>query len=246
MSQENPFAWLSRTELLVGRQGLETLASKHVLIAGMGGVGSFAAEFICRSGVGRLTIVDGDTVDLSNCNRQLPALQTTVGQLKTEIMRERLLAINPALELTTIPSFLNPDEMETLVSTGNFDYVVDCIDSVTPKLYLITTALKYKIPLMSSMGAGGRYDPTKLQIGDISKSYNCPFASYVRKRLRKMGVKRGFTVVFSTELPQRDSLMHTDGSKFKKSAFGTMSWIPAAFGGACASVVVRGLLGKKV
>jgi tRNA A37 threonylcarbamoyladenosine dehydratase len=161
-------------------------------------------------------------------------------------MRDRLMAINPELQLTVISTFLNPDEMETLVSTGGFDYVVDCIDSVTPKLYLITTALKHNIPLMSSMGAGGRFDPTQLKISDIFESYNCPFAFYIRKRLRKMGVRQGFPVVFSSELPRRESIMRTDGNNFKRSAYGTMSWVPAAFGGACASVVVRKLIGEKV
>jgi len=240
----NDFSWLSRTELLIGREGLETLAQKHVLVVGMGGVGSFAAEFICRAGVGRLTIVDGDVVDISNCNRQLPALRTTVGEAKTTIMEDRLRSINPEINLTAITEFLSPERMEELLSTQKFDYVVDCIDSVTPKLVLITTALRHNLPLMSSMGAGGRYDPTKIQIGDISKSYNCPFAAYIRKRLRKERIRKGFPVVFSSELPQASSIMRTDGKNFKKSAYGTMSWLPAAFGGACASVVVRDLLGQ--
>lgn len=238
------FAWLSRTELLVQRTGLETLSSKHVLVVGMGGVGSFAAEFIARSGIGKMTIVDGDVVDISNCNRQLPALRTTVGKYKTDIMEERIKSINPDVELIKITEFLTPERMEELLSNNSYDYVMDCIDSVTPKLTLISMALKYKYPLISSMGAGGRYDPTQIKVADVSKSYNCPLAHYVRKRLRKMDIKKGFKVVFSSELPDKDSIMTTDGSNFKRSAYGTMAWLPAAFGGTCASVVVRELLGK--
>lgn len=244
--EEQPFKWLGRTELLVKREGLETLASKHVLVIGMGGVGSFAAEFIARSGVGEMTIVDGDTVDITNCNRQLPALQTTVGQPKVHIMAERLKAINPSLKLHILQEFLVPERMAELLEQNNFDYAVDCIDSVTPKLMMLTQCLAKNIPLVSSMGAGGRYDPTALKIADISKTYNCPFAAYIRKRLRYEGVRKGFKAVFSSEEPDADSIMTTDGSNFKKSAYGTMSWIPAAFGGACASVVIRDLLGKNI
>jgi tRNA threonylcarbamoyladenosine dehydratase len=238
------FSWLSRTQLLVKEEGLEILSQKHVLIIGMGGVGSFAAEFIARSGIGTMTIVDGDTVDISNCNRQLPALRTTVGKYKTDIMEERILSINPEIQLNKITEFLSPERMEELLSAQKYDYVMDCIDSVTPKLILIQTALKHQIPLISSMGAGGRYDPTQLKVADVSKSYNCPLAHYVRKRLRHLGIKKGFKVVFSSELPDKDSIMTTDGSNYKRSAYGTMAWLPAAFGGTCASVVVRDILGK--
>lgn len=238
----NDFAWLSRTELIVGREGLEKLAKKHVLVVGLGGVGSFAAEFICRSGIGEMTIIDGDVVDISNCNRQLPATQKNVGQSKAEWMEERLLSINPNLKIHTIKSFLEPAPMTQLLAENTFDYVVDCIDSLTPKLHLIEGAYKRGFPLVSSMGAGGKVDPTQIRIADISETYNCKLARMLRKRLKRHQIKTGFKAVFSTETYIRESLMLTDGRNFKKSAYGTMSFLPAAFGCSCASVVVNDLL----
>ncbi|RZS95614.1 tRNA threonylcarbamoyladenosine dehydratase [Cecembia calidifontis] len=238
----NDFAWLSRTELITGREGLEKLAKKHVLIVGLGGVGSFAAEFICRSGIGEMTIIDGDVVDISNCNRQLPATQKNVGQSKAEWMEERLLSINPKLKIHVIKEFLRPEPMTQLLAENEFDYVVDCIDSFTPKLHLIEGAYRRGFPLVSSMGAGGKVDPTQIRIADISKTYNCKLARMVRKRLKKRNIFKGFKAVFSTELYIKESLMLTDGRNFKKSAYGTMSFLPAAFGCSCASVVVNDLL----
>ena len=238
-------SWLSRTELLIGKPSVDRLQNSHVLIVGMGGVGSFAAEFICRAGVGRMTIVDGDVVDPSNRNRQLPALATTHGQSKVEVMGERLLAINPALKLTLKHDFINPDTVNPLLDT-HYDYIVDGIDSLTPKLTLITAAKMRKMKIISSMGAGGKLDPTHLKVVDISKTYNCPFAQFIRIRLRKMGIVRGVKVVFSPEVVVRDSLMYTDGSNYKKSAYGTISYLPAAFGGVCASVVIRSLMHEPV
>lgn len=235
------FAWLSRTELIVGRKNLERLKEKHVIVIGMGGVGSFAAEFICRAGVGEMTIVDGDTVDLSNCNRQLPALQNTVGQYKTVVMGERMKGINPDLKLNVITDFLTPDKMQQILSQ-KYDYLVDAIDSLTPKLMAISSCYFSGQPFVSSMGAGGRMDPTQIRIADISKTYNCPFAHQIRKRLKKVQIRKGFKAIFSKELPMRHSLMLTDGSKFKKSAFGTMSYVPSAFGCATASVVIGDLV----
>jgi tRNA A37 threonylcarbamoyladenosine dehydratase len=235
------FAWLSRTELIVGRKNLERLKNAHVIVIGMGGVGSFAAEFICRAGVGEMTIVDGDTVDLSNCNRQLPALQSTVGQFKTDIMAERMRGINPNIKLNVISEFLTPEKMQEIFSQ-KYDYLVDAIDSVTPKLMAISNCYFSGQPFVSSMGAGGKMDPTQLRVADISKTYNCPFAHMIRKRLKKFGIRKGFKTVYSAELPQRHSLMLTDGSRFKKSAYGTMSYVPAAFGCAIASVAIRDLI----
>lgn len=236
------FSWLSRTELIVGRENLVKLSKKHVLVVGMGGVGSFAAEFICRGGVGEMTIVDGDTVDPSNRNRQLPALSTNHGQHKVEIMAERLRAINPELKLNVINAFVTPEKVEEILNNGNFDFLADCIDSFTPKITFLDAALKRNIPIVSSMGAGGKMDPTQLKVVDISKTYNCPLAFQVRKRLRKHGIKKGLKAVFSPELPIRESLMLTDGTNFKKSAFGTMSYLPATFGATVASVVLRDLM----
>lgn len=244
MDSMNDLAWLSRTELIVGREDLETLAQKHVMVIGLGGVGSFAAELICRGGVGEMTIVDGDTVDISNCNRQLPAMHTTVGQYKADIMAERLRGINPNIKLHVIKEFLTPPKIEELLAHP-YDYLVDAIDSITPKLRVIKLAYERRIPFVSSMGAGGKIDPTKVRITDISKTYNCSLAQHIRKCLKRKGIRKGFKVVFSGELPIRESLMFTDGSNFKKSAYGTMSYMPAVFGCNCAAVVLRGLLRKK-
>lgn len=234
-------SWLSRTELLIGNSALTRLQNAHVLVVGMGGVGSFAAEFICRAGVGALTIVDGDIVENSNRNRQMPALATTLGLSKADVMGERLLAINPDLRLTIRHEFITPDTAAELLD-GEFDYVVDAIDSLTPKITLIRAAKARKMKIISSMGAGGKLDPTHLKVVDISKTYNCPFAQFIRIRLRKHGIHRGVKVVFSPEVVVKDSLMFTDGSNYKKSAYGTISYLPAAFGGVCASVVIRNLM----
>lgn len=235
-------SWLSRTEALVGREALEKLANSHVMVLGLGGVGSFAAEFIARSGVGKMTIIDGDTVDPSNRNRQLPALATNHGQPKAEIMKERLLAINPELQLNVIQEFILPQNIPSLLNLKP-DYCVEAIDSITPKLFFIRLALDAKIPFVSSMGAGGKVDPTKIKVADIGKTYNCKLAQHIRKKLKKHGIKKGVKAVFSTELPDKESLLYTDGSNFKKSAYGTMSYLPAAFGGTLASVVIRDLMG---
>ena len=237
----NDLKWFSRTELLLGKEKLNQLINAHVLVVGMGGVGSFAAEFICRAGVGQMTIVDGDIVDTSNRNRQLPALATTIGQPKVQVMAERLRSINPELKLNAIQQFMKPDEIEELLS-GNFDYVVDAIDSITPKVTFLKIAFAKGQRIVSSMGAGAKLDPTQIRIVDIKETYNCPFAQYIRKRLRPFGINEGIKAVFSPEKPIKESLMLTDGSNFKKSAYGTISYLPAAFGGACASVVIRDLI----
>ncbi|MFN4147186.1 MAG: ThiF family adenylyltransferase [Runella sp.] len=239
-------SWLSRTHLLVGNEGIEALQQAHVLVVGLGGVGSFAAEFIARSGVGEMTIVDGDVVDPSNRNRQLPALATTHGLSKADLMAERLLAINPDLKLHVIKEFLTPEKVREILTVTSYSYVMDCIDSITPKLTLLTTALEYDYPIVSSMGAGGKYDPTKLLVADLFDTHECKLAYYVRKRLRKYKINAGIKAVFSTEQVQKDSLMLTDGSNFKRSAYGTISYLPATFGSVCASVVIRELLGQRV
>ena len=234
-------SWLSRTKLLIGEEKLLNLTRKHVMVVGLGGVGSYAAEFIARSGVGKMTIIDGDVVDPTNRNRQLPALATNHGQPKARIMEERLLAINPELELHTIESFVQPDMVsEQLLRRP--DYVIDAIDSITPKITFIRMAYESKIPMVSSMGAGAKLDPTRLQVVDISKTYNCPFAQQIRKQLKQHGIRRGLKVVFSPEEPIKESLMLTDGKNYKKSAYGTISYLPAVFGAVAASVVIRDLM----
>jgi tRNA threonylcarbamoyladenosine dehydratase len=236
--------WLQRTELLVGAEALEKLKNLHVLVIGLGGVGSFAAEFLARAGVGRMTILDGDTVDLTNTNRQLPALHSTVGQSKASVMAARMRDINPDIDLTVREEFLTPETVKLLI-TNEYDYVYDCIDSVQPKQYVIVACKQKDVRVVSSMGAGGRVDPSKVQIADISETYNCPFAQQVRKGLRRKGVRRGVTAVFSSELVHAENCMLTaEGTRFKRSFYGTISYIPALFGLYMASVVVRDITGR--
>lgn len=234
-------AWLSRTQLLIGKEKLNKLMNAHVLIIGMGGVGSFAAEFIARSGVGRMTIIDGDVIDPSNRNRQLPALANNHGQSKVQLMAERLSAINPEVQLNVVNEFIRPEAIEALLDT-DADYMIDAIDSITPKLTCIKTAFNKGLRIVSSMGAGGRFDPSQIQVADLSKTYNCPFAQQIRKQLKAEGIRKGIKTVFSPEQPGKDSLMYTDGNNFKKSAYGTISYMPAMFGATAASVVIRDLI----
>lgn len=237
-------SWMERTSLLVGKKGIEKLNNAHVLIVGLGGVGSYAAEAIARSGVGKMTIIDGDTVDPTNRNRQLQALTSTHGLNKAILMGERIKLINPEIELHIIEAFKNPDDMKEFMKQ-KFTYVIDAIDSISPKLYLLKTAYYNNQRIISSMGAGGKMDPTKINIVDIAQTFNCPMAQYVRKRLRYMNIYKGIKCVFSSELPAKHSIMKTDGSKYKKSAYGTISYLPAAFGLTCASVVIRDIVGWK-
>lgn len=234
-------SWLSRTQLLIGEDKLAKLTRSHVMVVGMGGVGSYAAEFICRSGIGKMTIIDGDVVDPTNRNRQLPALAVNHGKPKADIMAERLKEINPELELTVIKEFINPEMVEKLLA-GNPDYIIDAIDSITPKITFMKMAYEKKLPMVSSMGAGGKFDPTQLKITDISKTIICPFAQQIRKVLKTHGIYKGIKVVFSPEEPIKESLMMTDGRNYKKSAYGTISYLPATFGAVVSSVAIRDLL----
>lgn len=237
--------WLQRTELLVKEEGIERLQSANILIVGLGGVGSFAAEFLVRSGIGNLTIVDGDTVDITNINRQLPALNSTIGKNKTDVVAERILDINPEINLKKINEFLEPERMEEILTQEKFDYVLDCIDSLSPKLALIITCKRKKIKLVSAMGAGGKIDPSKVMVRDISKTNNCFLAKQIRKKLKKEQIHKGFRCVFSTEIQDENSLKMTDGSNYKKSFYGTISYMPAIFGLYAAAEVIRFLLKKE-
>jgi tRNA A37 threonylcarbamoyladenosine dehydratase len=237
--------WLERTELLIKEEGLEKLNKANVLVVGLGGVGSFAAEFLARAGVGNMTIVDGDTVDITNINRQLPALHSTVGKHKVEVVGERLLDINPKLALIKINEFLNPERMDRVLDEGNFNYILDCIDSVTPKLKLLIAARRRKIKVVSSMGAGGKVDPSKVMVRDISKSHNCHLARQIRKRLKKEKINKGIRCVFSNEIQNEESLKMTDGTNYKRSFYGTISYIPAIFGLYAAAEVINHLVKKE-
>lgn len=235
--------WTERAELLFKKEGLDKLKNSHVLIVGMGGVGSFAAEFVARAGVGKMTIVDGDVVDITNINRQLPALHSTIGKPKVDIVGDRLMDINPKLELIRIKEFLSPERAYELV-TKDYDYVMDCIDSITPKLNLIMSAKRQKVKIISNMGAGGKFEAAKVKVSDIGKTEYCPLAKTIRKRLRKEGISGGVKVVFSSERADETSLKMTDGSNFKKSFYGTNSWMPALFGLHAAETVVKYLIKK--
>lgn len=235
--------WLERTELLLGTEKLAMLRNAHVLVVGVGGVGAYAAEMIARAGVGQLTIADADNVSPSNINRQLVALHSTIGRPKCEILAERLKDINPELELHIVNRFIKDSETDALLDSAKFDYVVDAIDTLSPKLALIKGALDRGIPLVSSMGAGTKTDPTLMEIKDIAKTHHCPLAHMLRKRLHKIGIKRGFRAVFSPE-PVREGAMILCEEQNKKSNVGTISYIPALFGIGCASVVIRDIVGE--
>ena len=235
--------WLERTALLLGDEKLETLRQANVLVVGLGGVGAYAAEMIARSGVGRMTIADADTVSPTNINRQLIALHSTIGKQKAELMAERLRDINPEIELTIVNRFIKDDETDALLDSQKFDYVVDAIDTLSPKLALIKGCLDHNIPLVSSMGAGAKTDPTKMDICDIAKTHHCPLAHMLRKRLHKIGIRSGFKAVYSPE-PVREGAMILCEEQNKKSNTGTISYIPALFGIGCASVVIRELINE--
>lgn len=229
---------MERTQLLVGKKGIDKLMAADVLVVGLGGVGSYAAEAIARAGIGNMTIIDGDVVDPTNRNRQLQALSSTHGQSKAQLLEQRIKDVNPDINLTTIAEFQTPEMMKVILEK-KYSYIIDAIDSISPKLHLIQTAYYNGRKIISSMGAGGKMDPTRVKIADISKTDICPLAQYVRKRLKYMGIYKGVKCVFSDERPAKYSIMRTDGTKFKKSAYGTISYLPAVFGLTCASVVIK-------
>ncbi len=234
--------WLDRTALLLKDDQLKRLQQAHVLVVGLGGVGSYAAEFLVRSGIGKLTIIDGDTIDETNINRQLPALQSTVGQYKTEVMAQRLKAINPDLDLKVVSEFIAPEKFAEIIKDNQFDYIIDAIDSVSPKIYLILAAKRARVKIISAMGAGGKTDPSKVTVKDISKTRDDFLARVIRKRLKKHGIQKGVKCVFSTELQNPDALQMTDNTDFKKSHYGTISYMPALFGLRAAAEVIRHLV----
>lgn len=240
----DPRAWCERTELLLGEEKNERLRQSHVLVVGLGGVGAYAAEMIARAAVERMTIVDADVVSPSNINRQLVALHSTVGQPKAEILAARLRDINPEIQLTVIQEYIKDEATDLLLDREpKYDFVVDAIDTLAPKVNLIKGCLDRNIPLVSSMGAGAKTDPTLLEIKDIGKSHHCPLAHMLRKRLHKVGIRSGFPVVFSPE-PVREGSMILCEEQNKKSNVGTISYMPAVFGCTCASVAIRTLLGE--
>lgn len=237
----NEWEWTSRTELLIGKERLEKLHAARVMVVGLGGVGSFAAEFLCRAGVGAMTIIDGDSVDATNKNRQLPALGSTVGQSKADLMARRMQDISPALSLTVVPYFQEPEDMMRILEEG-YDYVLDCIDSLQPKIRLIASCQAASAAFISAMGAGGRINPEFVRIAPLYQTNNCPFAQQVRKILRRQGLKTDFPVVFSNEPTIPGSMEKTDGTRYKKSYYGTISYMPALFGLQMAAHVIRQMI----
>ena len=233
--------WRERTELLVGKESLERLSQASVAIIGLGGVGGFAAEMVARAGVGRVVILDSDTVSVSNRNRQLLALESTIGLFKTDVMAARLRDINPALKVEIINEYLTEDNVALLLDKYNVDFIIDAIDTLSPKIALIRYAVEKGMPFVSSMGAGAKYDATKVKVADISKSFNCPLAYILRKKLRKHGISKGFKVVFSEELPDSDAIVPME-DRNKKSQVGTISYLPAMFGITVAQVALLSLL----
>lgn len=243
MNQTPYPSWQERTALQIGQKSLALLANSHVLVAGLGGVGSMAAEQLCRAGIGRLTLVDGDIVQNSNRNRQIPALISTLGMAKTEVMARRLADINPDVQLHTIQEYIRDERMVELLAQG-YDYVVDAIDTLSPKVYLLYHCHQLGLPVVSSMGAGGKYDPALVRASQLDESYQCRLAYYLRKRLHKLGVHSGITVVFSPEVVDVSCITLEENEQNKKSNVGTLSYMPAVFGCHCASVVIRGLLSQ--
>lgn len=237
--------WLERTELLIKKEGVEKLQNANVLVVGLGGVGAFVAEFVARAGVGKMTIVDGDVFDITNINRQLPATHVTIGKSKAEIVGARLKDINPNIEVTIVPEFLTPEKAYEIINTS-FDYVADCIDSITPKLNLIKACRDKKVKLISSMGAGGVLNPSKIKVANISTTRNCPLARHIRKRMKQENIAFKFKAVYSEELPDKDTMQETDGTNYKRSYYGTISFIPAMFGLYAAATIVNSLLKNKI
>lgn len=253
--------WQERTALLLGEDGLKKLSESTVAVIGTGGVGAYAAEMTVRAGVGRIVLVDSDSVSETNKNRQLLALDSTMGQSKVQVLSRRLRDINPLLEVIEIQEYLTPENIPAILSAavtevspdsvtapnqaGQIDFVIDAIDTLAPKLALINHCVKSGIPMVSSMGSGAKFDITKVRIVDISKSYNCPLAYIVRKRLRReYGISKGFKVVFSEELPEREAIIAEEGRN-KKSNVGTISYMPAVFGCACAQACILFLTENK-
>ena len=233
--------WKQRTRLLLGEEKMERLQQAHVLVVGLGGVATYAAEMLCRAGVGRLQIVDEDTVQPTNIKRQLPALPSPLGREKAEVLAARFKDINPDIQLTVLPVFLKDDNIPELLDAARYDFIVDAIDTLAPKCYLIAEALKRHIKIVSSMGAGAKSDITQIRFADIWDTYHCGLSKAVRKRLQKLGIKRKLPVVFSTEQADPKAVLLTEDEQNKKSTCGTVSYMPAVFGCYLAEYVIKRL-----
>ncbi|MBN1415411.1 MAG: tRNA threonylcarbamoyladenosine dehydratase [Bacteroidales bacterium] len=235
--------WQERTELLIGKEGLLKLSRAHVLVAGLGGVGGYAAEQLCRAGIGKLTLIDGDTIQSTNRNRQIIALKSNEGIYKAKAMKDRLTDINPDIKLEMIKDYLKEDQFASILDKP-FDYVVDAIDTLTPKVHLLAEGIGRGLRIVSSMGSGGRLHPEKIRVADIADSHHCRFAYIVRKYLHRLGIRSGITVVYSPEPVAKETIREITGEENKRSVVGTISYMPPIFGCYCASVVIRDLMGK--
>lgn len=232
--------WLERTELLFSKEQMDRLKNAHVLIVGLGGIGSFAGEFIARAGIGKMTIIDGDVFDPTNKNRQLTALDSTIGINKAVVLAERIRDINPEIKLNIVEEFVLPDRVWELLDEHQPDYVMDCIDSVTPKLEWLIACKRKKVKIISHMGAGGKTDPSKIKVTNIQHVSGCKLGAHMKKRLKRKNISyRGIKAVYSTEIQQKDSLKMTNGTNFKKSFYGTISYMPALFGLVGAAEVIQ-------
>lgn len=227
----------TRTGLIIGNEGIEKLQNSNVIVFGVGGVGSFAAEAIARAGVGKMTIVDFDDVDITNINRQIPALHSTVGKYKVDVMKDRILDINPNIDIKAIRAKYTAESSEEILCE-EYDYVIDAIDMVTSKIYLIETCVKKNLNIISSMGMGNKLDPTKIVVTDIYKTQMCPLAKVMRKELRDRKIKK-LKVVYSTEQPVELKEKIMNG---KKITPGSISFVPSVGGLTIASVVVNDLI----
>ena len=237
-------SWTDRTELLLGKDKMQRLRDTHVLVVGVGGVGAYAAEMLCRVGIGEMTIIDADTVQTTNINRQLPATHATLGRPKVEVLTERFRDINPDIKLHELPMYLKEEDVNSLlagINNARFDFIVDAIDTIAPKCALISEALRRGIPIVSSMGAGAKSDITQIRFADIWDTYHCGLAKAVRTRLKKEGLRRSLPVVFSTEQADRNAIITIEGEQNKKSTTGTISYMPAVFGCYLAEYVIRKL-----
>lgn len=230
-----------RTRILIGDEGIARLAEKHVFLAGLGGVGSYCAEALARGGIGRLTLLDHDVVAVSNINRQLPALDSTVGKSKAELMRARIADINPDCTVSIRREFLTPENVNEIVPDA--DYVIDAIDSLNCKVALVAESVKRGLKVASSMGAGNKLDPSRIRLADISETRICPLASQMRKRLRKRGIEKGVLTVFTDEVGRSPLPPEpVSGHGRPRAVNGTISYMPPLFGFMLAGAVIKALL----
>ena len=232
----------SRTTLLYGDERMARIRSAHVLVVGTGGVGAYAAEMLCRAGVGHLTLLDADTVSPSNINRQLPALHSTLGRSKVSVLAERFRDINPEVQLTLREEYLTPESVDALLDAAPYTYVIDAIDTIQPKVALLAACIRRRQPVIASMGAGAKTDITAIQYADLWQTYHCGLSKSVRNGLARAGLRgRKLPVVFCTQQADRNALLTVEGERNKKTTAGTVSFMPATFGNYLAAWVLNHL-----